>query len=135
MSDENALFGLENPARNGGMTGNFGQGSTETDTRTALAEIEDGTPFTGSKRTIKQLCIALAMSIDKGNTKGRAIANEAAQLFAMMTQLDPTDGPELGSSTLDPETERLFNGFASGPRLETDPAAADAAPRDYEAEL
>lgn len=135
MTTTAPLFDLGISPNSPGLTGNYGQGPTELETRAAIVEIETAAPLTGSRRTIKQLCIALAVSIDKGNTKGRAIANEAGQLFAMMTQLDPTETDAGSSSTLTPETERLFNGFARGPVLETDPAFADSAPGDNETEL
>jgi len=135
MTDESPLFTLDIPANSPGIAGIYGQGATETETRAAITEIESTGVLTGARRTIKQLCIALAVSIDKGNVKGRAIANEAGQLFAMMSQLDPTEAAATGSSSLTPETERLFNGFARGPVLEHDPEHADPAPGDDETQL
>ena len=135
MSDTDTLFGMGNSPETPGFTGNYGQGPTELETRAAITEIEVAAALTGARRTIKQLCIALAMSIDKGNNKGRAIANEAAQLFAMMTQLDPTEADAGTTGSLSPETERLFSGFARGPVLEIDPALADTPARNDEAQL
>ncbi|WP_104136588.1 hypothetical protein [Cryobacterium sp. Y62] len=135
MTETGTLFDLQITADSQGLTGNYGQGPTELETRAAIAEIEVAAQLTGARRTIKQLCIALAVSIDKGNTKGRAIANEAGQLFAMMNQLDPSETDAGGLGTLTPETERLFNGFARGPILESEPADADAPPGDHETEL
>ncbi len=118
MSDEN---GLENFMQNPGTPAYFGQGLTESETRAAIAEIEAETPLTGVQRTIKQLCISLAMSIDKGNMKGRAIANEASQLFAMMTALAPPAETQSDDSRLSTETKRLLDVFEA-------PAKFDAAP-------
>lgn len=117
------LPGLEPAAQNGPGFGGYGQGSTESETRRAIAEIESEIPSTGVRRTIKQLAISLAISIDKGNTKGRAVANEAAQLFAMMRQLAPAEDLDTtpNDSHLTPETRRLLDAF-------TAPAQLDAAP-------
>ncbi|MDF2826875.1 MAG: hypothetical protein K0R01_158 [Mycobacterium sp.] len=112
-------FGPETPQN----VGRYGEGETERETRAALAEIEKDTPLTGVKRTAKTLALSLARSIDAGNAKGRAVANEAAQLFAMMQQLAPAEDPnETGDdSHLTPETRRLLDAFAA-------PAQLDAAP-------
>lgn len=122
MSDHNALDGLENLGHSGDKFGNFGEGPTERETRQAIKEIEETKPITGARRTIKQIAISLAMSIDKGNAKGRAIANEASQLFVMMRELSPpeeeaSDDP----SNLTEPTRRLLDGYASPPRLDPAP--------------
>lgn len=110
----NTLPGMENdqnPAQNGPI---YGQGVTERETRVAIAEIETDQPLTGFKRTVKQLAISLAASIDKGNTKGRAVANEAAQLFAMMRELAPVETTDVADdSNLTLETKRLLDAFAA----------------------
>lgn len=131
MSDpQPTLSGLEIAPQNGPIVGSFGQGPTESETRQAIAEIEAETPLTGVRRTIKQLAISLAISIDRGNTKGRAVANEAAQLFAMMQQLDPADDadPTPDDAHLTPETRRLLDALAA-------PAQLDPAPEGDAAEL
>lgn len=117
------LQGLELPGETPESGGRYGEGDTERETRAALAEIEEDTPLTGVKRTAKTLALSLARSIDAGNAKGRAVANEAAQLFAMMQQLAPAEDPaDAGDdSHLTPETRRLLDAFAA-------PAQLDAAP-------
>ncbi|WP_349866840.1 hypothetical protein [Leifsonia sp. WHRI 6310E] len=119
-----ALPGMDIPGENQPILGGFGQGATEKETREAIAEIEqESGALKGAKRTIKQLAISLAISIDKGNTKGRAVANEAGQLFEMMQHLAPaTDAEGAGDdSHLTPETRRLLDALAA-------PAQLDAAP-------
>jgi hypothetical protein len=121
MTDEMTLPGLENPAESSMIVGYFGQGPTEVATREAIAEIEEEVELTGAKRAIKQLCFSLAASVDKGNLKGRAVANEAAQLFAMMQQLSPPDADTATDLNMTPDLKRLFDVFAA-------PAQLDAAP-------
>jgi hypothetical protein len=124
MDSVTALDGLDIPGENRSIFGGFGQGPTETETRAAIAEIEaEAGTLTGAKRTIKQLAISLAISIDKGNTKGRAVANEAGQLFEMMQHLAPAADPDgaADDSHLTPETKRLLDALAA-------PAQLDAAP-------
>lgn len=118
-----ALPGLELDGETAPNAGSYGQGDTERETRAAIAEIEQDAPLTGMKRTVKQLAISLAKSIDRGNSKGRAVANEAAQLFAMIQQLEPVDPAAAApdDSKLSPETKRLLDAFAA-------PAQLDAAP-------
>jgi hypothetical protein len=121
------LPGMENAGQNGPIYGSFGQGPTESETRQAIAEIEADIPLTGVRRTIKQLAISLAISIDRGNTKGRAVANEAAQLFAMMQQLDPAADADAApdDSHLTPETRRLIDAFNAPAQFDA-PAEGDA---------
>jgi hypothetical protein len=126
MSDETTLPGFDEPPQSGGNHPLFGEGATEMETRLAIAEIEASKPITGSRRTVKQLCLSLAKSIDRGNTKGRAIANEAAQLFAMMQVLEPAEEAAGDVSDLSPETQALFDLFS------TRPQPPSAGPRETE---
>jgi hypothetical protein len=127
MSEETALPGLEKSPGNSVIHGMFGAGPTESETRAAIAEIEDEFgPITGAKRTVKQIAVSLAQSIDKGNNKGRAIANEASQLFLMMQQLAPPEVDAPDDSALSPELKRLLDVFAA-------PAQLDAAPEGHPA--
>lgn len=123
MSDQTVLDGLDIPTENGSIRGRYGAGPTEQETLAAIAEIEaEGTPLTGAKRTIKRLCISLAESIDAGNRKGRAIANEAAQLLAMMQQLDPLEADaDVTTDNFPPELKALIDAFQSAPRLDPAP--------------
>ncbi len=116
------LDGLESPQNPGQNGPIWGHGLMETETRAAIAEIEAETPLTGAKRVTKQLAISVAASIDAGNRKGRAVANEAAQLFAIMQQLAPAvdDGPA-DDSHLTPETRRLLDALAAPAQLDEAP--------------
>jgi hypothetical protein len=113
------LEGLEFGPETTQSAGRYGEGETERETRAALREIEEDTPLTGLRRTVKQLALSLARSIDAGNAKGRAVANEAAQLFAMMQQLAPAEDPgAAGDETqFTPETRRLLDALSSAPQL------------------
>ena len=115
------LSGLENEGQNDQILPGYGQGLTEFETRQAIREIEEEKPLTGVLRTVKQLAISLAISIDRGNNKGRAVANEAGQLFAMMQQLAPPVEAETDDSTLTPEMRRILDALGA-------PAEFDAAP-------
>ena len=52
---------------------------------------------------LSSLAIALALSIDKGNAKGLAVANEAGQLFEMMLHLAPAIEPAGPHRRLQPD--------------------------------
>lgn len=126
MTDTIALSGLEIPGQNAVIPGGFGQGPTESETRAAIEEIEaDAGELRGTKRTIKQLAISLAISVDKGNAKGRAVAQEAGQLFEMMRHLAPPEDPAGAGddSHLTPETKRLLDALAAPAQFDADPAA------------
>lgn len=128
MTEEMTLPGFENPAEKAVIHGYFGQGPTEAATRQAIQEIEEEIELTGAKRAIKQLCFSLAASVDKGNLKGRAVANEAAQLFAMMQQLAPPEADSATDLNMTTDLKRLFDVFAA-------PAQFDAAPKGDTPEL
>ncbi len=121
------LDGLESPQNPGQNGPVWGHGVMETETRAAIAEIEAETPLTGAKRFIKQLAISVAASIDAGNRKGRAVANEAEKLMVIMQQLAPVaDDETADDSQFTPETRRLLDALAA-------PAQFDEAPvRDGE---
>ncbi|WP_314148230.1 hypothetical protein [uncultured Leifsonia sp.] len=118
MDAVTALPGMDIPGENRSEIGGYGQGPTERETRQAIAEIEELSPLTGARRTLKQLAISLAISIDKGNAKGRAIANEAGQLFEMMNHLSPAgdDGDDPDDSKLTSETKALLTTYAAPAR-------------------
>jgi hypothetical protein len=113
MNAVTALPGMEIAGENRSEIGGYGQGPTESETRAAIAEIEEGGELRGAKRTVKQLAISLAISIDKGNLKGRAVANEAGQLFEMIQHLAPPEDPTDGPSNLTDETQRLMATYAA----------------------
>ena len=122
------LSGLEIDGHNDPNPGGFGQGATESETRAAIREISAESPLSGIRRTLAQSAIALAISIDRGNNKGRSVANDVQQLVAIMMQLAPPTleaGPA-DDSHLTPETRRLIDALAA-------PAQHDEAPaRDGE---
>jgi len=122
MDAEIALPGMEIPGESERFSGGFGQGPTERETRAAIAEIEQLTELTGAKRTIKQLAVSLAISIDKGNLKGRAVANEAGQLFEMIQHLAPPVADDDGAaSNLTIETKNLMETYAAPARPSSAP--------------
>lgn len=91
----------------------------EKQTLQTLMELNALNPFDPGQRMISQVCLSLARNIDAGNTKGRAIANEAAQLLASLQTLQ---GDDLApTDQLPPEIRTLLAAFASTPAL--DPAA------------
>ena len=124
------LSGLEIDGQNDPNPGGFGQGATESETRAAIREISVENPLSGIRRTLAQSAIALAISIDRGNNKGRSVANDVQQLVAIMMQLAPaeTDDGPVDDSHLTPETRRLLDALAA-------PAQLDAAPEGDPAEL
>lgn len=114
-----ALPGLEIDPGNGPIHGNYGQGAMETAIREAIAEIEADVPLTGVQRARKQQAISLAISIDRGNTKGRSIASDSERLDAVLSLLAPPvadDGPA-DDSHLTPETRRLLDALAAPAQL------------------
>lgn len=118
------LPGLETGGQLGQSQGGYGQGSTEIETRQAIAEIEEESETTGLRRILKASAIALAVSIDAGNRKGRAVANENRELVAVMQQLapaTPTTGPA-DDSHLTPETRQLLEALAAPAQLDEAPA-------------
>lgn len=88
-------------------------------TRAALEEIKAKTPLTGKRRAQEQIAMALARNIDRGNAKGRAIANEAMQLQAVLDALAPDEAKH--DDDLPDELKDLLNAFASGPRISPPP--------------
>ncbi|MEX0158213.1 MULTISPECIES: hypothetical protein [unclassified Microbacterium] len=124
------LPGFDNETQNGPNLGGYGQGATESEIRQAIGEIEADIPMTGIRRILKASAIALAISIDAGNRKGRAVANENRELVAVMQQLSPAtdDAGPTDDSHLTPETRRLLDALAA-------PAQLDAAPEGDAPEL
>jgi hypothetical protein len=71
---------------------------------------------------LAQLCRSLAHSIDAGNRKGRAIANESAQLQATLRVVQGLDVDELPTGQLPPELAELLAAFSTRPTIEPAPA-------------
>lgn len=116
------LPGLEFAPESDPIRGNFGQGSQERAIRAAIAEIDEEFPLTGLRRARAESAISIAINIDKGNAKGRAIANEIAALDSIMEKLYPVaeDGPA-DDSHLTPETRRLLDALAASAQLDAAP--------------
>lgn len=101
-------------------------GEQEETIREFVAALRQKAPLTSRQNALAATCLSLARNIDSGNTKGRAIANETAQLIATLDLLDP---PSLADSdTKDyPDDVRLlleaFGGLpGSGSATESDTA-------------
>jgi hypothetical protein len=124
------LPGLEIEGQNAPNRPGFGQGATESETRAAIDEISVEIPLAGIRRTLAQSAIALAISIDRGNNKGRSVANDVQQLVAIMMQLAPVEAAAdtHDDSALSPDTRRLLDAFAA-------PARTDDAPEGDAPEL
>ncbi|MGK3947423.1 hypothetical protein [Microbacterium sp. K2] len=124
------LSGLEIEGQNAPIQPGYGQGATESETRAAIAEISAENPLSGIRRTLSQAAIALAISIDRGNNKGRSVANDVQQLVAIMMQLAPAAAADetVDDGKLTPEMRRLLDAFEA-------PAQFDAAPEGDPAEL
>ena len=87
----------------------------ESQTKKTLEELNALAPFSAANRMISQICVSLACNIDAGNRKGRAIANEAAQLVAMLQTVQGLDGPEVVA--MSPELLELMQAFTSHPQV------------------
>lgn len=70
--------------------------------RELVSEIEQKGQLDARAKVLAETAFSLAANIEAGNRKGRAIANEAAQLIAVMEQLSAStslsvdDGSQLG---------------------------------------
>ncbi|MHA7293689.1 hypothetical protein [Arthrobacter sp. HLT1-21] len=65
---------------------------------------------------LAQTALELAQSIAKGNMKGRAVAQESAQLVATLEILDPPDtGPDAGDIPAD--LREFLDAFESRPAI------------------
>ena len=89
----------------------YGTSPTEKTVLSTIQELQELKPFDAVQKSLAQAAVALAVNIDKGNTKGRAIANEVMQLSALLTQLQGLDaGPD--ESPLPPELRSLLDVLA-----------------------
>ena len=61
---------------------------------------------------------ALAQNIDRGNLKGRAIGNEAAQMLACIEQLQGDTDAAVDVNALPEETRQFLEGLGSVPRID-----------------
>lgn len=117
VTGQGDLFEGENSGRLVGLVVGM---EMEQVTRVALAEIAAGSPLKGKRAAQAQIAMALARNIDRGNSKGRAIANEAMQLQAVLDALSP-DGDEADTDNLPQELRELIAVFGSAPRISPAP--------------
>lgn len=98
--------------------------------RELIADLDTNGEMTPAKRVLAATALSLAENIERGNSKGRAIANEAAQLAALVEQLTAERGT---TDDMTPETKALINAltidatvYARTPPLhETEPEQAE----------
>src|SRR5690606_35210971 len=115
------LWGDDDPTR-------FAPNPTETAVIAAINSMNEQTPLDPVRTALAMVCRSLARNIDGGNVKGRAIANEATQLAALLKQLagieegtDPTN-PD-GGGLIPQQTQDFINALATPPRLDTPSAS------------
>ncbi len=102
-TEQPSLWGDSEPEKR-----QFGEGPTETAVRRAIEAIHAETPLDPSLQARAQICRSLAKNIDAGNVKGRAVANEAQQLDAMLESLRGTTDPENAEGGIPADVQALF---------------------------
>jgi hypothetical protein len=113
-----ALFDAPNTAR-------YGQGELEKAVRESIDAIKAGIGIKPAKLFLAQTAIELARSIDKGNAKGRAVANESAALLQTMEILDPPS-EATDPDALPEDLKEFMNAFSASP-IKPDLSAHDGA--------
>lgn len=98
-------------------TPRYGESELEKSVRESIAAIIAGVGIKPSKMFLAQTAIELARSIAKGNAKGRAVANESAQLVATLELLDPTTDAGDDPDALPEDLKRLVDAFAQRPAV------------------
>lgn len=91
-------------------------GELEASVIESLEAIENDIGIPPARKFLAHTARQLARSIDKGNGKGRAVANESQQLVATMELLNPTP-EDAGTAQLTPELKALLDAFAAPPVL------------------
>lgn len=112
-----ALFELEKPKQ--------GASSIEKSVFASIEAIRTTAGIPASKEFLAQTAMELARSIHMGNNKGRAVAQESAQLVATLELLEPADDAGDDTDNLPAELKKLFDAFAAKPAL---PGASAPAP-------
>lgn len=92
--------------------------------RGLIADITDKGHMTPAKQVLTITAVALAQNIAKGNVKGRSIANEAAQLAAIVEQLTAETGDAAGMTE---ETKELIRALTIDPQAHARPEEGDTA--------
>ena len=122
MQTDDAAPALFDPPK----AGLYGQGALEKSVRESIDAIKAGVGIKPAKLFLAQTAIELARSIDKGNMKGRAVANESAALLATMELLDPpTEATD--PDALPEDLKEFMNAFSASP-VKPDLSAHDGAP-------
>jgi hypothetical protein len=102
---------------------NLAGNATEKAVREAIEALHAQTPLTGMQQALAQVCVALGRNIDAGNLKGRAIANEATQLSALLDKLAGVELEDVDETAIPQATKDLINALAAPPRLDTPTAS------------
>jgi hypothetical protein len=90
-------------------------GSTEDRIRKALDSLNAERTFTDGEAALAEVARALAENIDAGNRKGRAIANEAMQLVAIMQLIRPADVATVDPTGIPAETQSFMDALNAPP--------------------
>ncbi|GAA1790873.1 hypothetical protein [Leucobacter iarius] len=100
------------------------ESAEEAEVRAFLEALGAERELTPAERVTGRMCLALAKSIAAGNAKGRSVASDVERLMATMATLTKTDTDDLGDEDddLTPAEKRLFDGLASVPTRNGDPA-------------
>ncbi|MFF5793957.1 hypothetical protein ACFY5D_18085 [Paeniglutamicibacter sp. NPDC012692] len=104
-----ALFELEKPEERAS--------SIEKSVYASIEAIRATAGIPASKEFLAQTAMELARSIYKGNLKGRAVAQESAQLVATLELLEPVDDAADDTNSLPDDVRKLFDAFAASPAL------------------
>jgi hypothetical protein len=92
----------------------YGQGPLERSVTASIDAIRASIGIKPAKEFLAQTAIELARNIDKGNIKGRAVANESATLLQTMEILDPpTDAAD--PDALPEDLKEFLNAFSAKP--------------------
>jgi len=103
MTDQPALF----PDSSASRPGINSDGELVNSVKDSIKAIDANRPIPLARRVYVQVAIELARNIEAGNRKGRAIANEAMQLAAIIATIEGEDGAAADAGDL-PEGVREF---------------------------
>lgn len=102
----------------------YGDSPEKSAVRALIADIEEKGQMTPAKQVLTVTALALAENITRGNAKGRSIANEAAQLAAIVEQLTAEVGDAAGMTE---ETKELIRALTIDPQAYARTPAGDPA--------
>lgn len=115
MQTDDAAPALFDAPESAGNSGRYGESELEKSVRESIEAIKAERGISKAKMFLAQTAIELARSIAKGNAKGRAVANESAQLVATLELLDPTTDAGEDPDSLPEDLKRLVDAFAQRP--------------------